>query len=198
MKKFRLSDLITNSRIIGVGIFAIVVSYYPNFFGLVPGILIILLLILTDSLDGIVARKFDEESEFGSFYDIVGDRIAEIVFLLPYLKLDIISTVFPMYFIIKGFLVDYQRMYRYVRLGKVPFKQVKSKLSKFLVSSRIMRSSYGFLKTLMIVLFYVNIFKTGELFSKSATIVAIVTIVVSLFRTIPVFFVKRGKNKKEK
>lgn len=196
-RKVRISDLITTSRVIGVTIFSLIISYRPEFFGLIPGIVLILVIILTDFLDGMMARKLKETSEFGAFYDIVGDRITEIVMLLPYVYLGIASPIFPMYFVVKGFLVDYQRLYRYVRMRKSPFKQVRDKLSKFLVASPYIRSTYLISKIAMIILFYMRIFKESENLEFISIAVAVLAVVISISRTVPAFFTPRGEEAEE-
>jgi CDP-diacylglycerol--glycerol-3-phosphate 3-phosphatidyltransferase len=186
--RIRISDLVTTTRIVLVSIFAVIVSYRQEFFGEILGVILILVMILTDTLDGIIARKFDESSEFGAFYDIVGDRIAEIVLLIPFVYLNLVSPIVIIYFIVKGFLVDYQRLYRYVQTREAPFKQLHGKASKFLIASPFMRQLYLISKIAMIIIFYLRIFSDSEFVTDFSHIIPWLTIFISLLRTVPVFF----------
>ncbi|MDD3647314.1 MAG: CDP-alcohol phosphatidyltransferase family protein [Candidatus Dojkabacteria bacterium] len=186
-RKFRISDLITTSRIILVTLFAVILSSTPEIFGLIPGLIIIIAIFLTDTLDGIVARKLKEESRFGAFYDIVGDRIAEIVMIVPFVYLHLINPLPLYYFVVKGFLVEYQRLIGFADSGKAPFDQVKQKILRFLLKSPFMRQLYSVSKISMICLFYMLIFRDDGDVRYISGFVTILTIAISLVRTIPVF-----------
>jgi CDP-diacylglycerol--glycerol-3-phosphate 3-phosphatidyltransferase len=56
---------------------------------------LIVALILMDSLDGIVARRRDEQTLIGSALDIAADRAVEIVLWVTYAHLRLISVVVP-------------------------------------------------------------------------------------------------------
>lgn len=186
-RKVRISDLITTSRVIFVSGFVIALSLRPEVFGLIPGLIIIVLIFLTDTLDGIVARRLNEESKFGPFYDIVGDRIAEITMLIPFVYLRITSPIPLLYFVVKGFLVGYQRLQGFVQSGKQPFDQVNGKLLKFILKSPFMRQLYSVAKISMICLMYILIFRDTPDVRIITNSVTVITMVLSLVRTIPVF-----------
>ncbi|MBU0976087.1 MAG: CDP-alcohol phosphatidyltransferase family protein [Patescibacteria group bacterium] len=186
-RKVRISDLVTTSRILFVSLFALVLSSHPRLFGLPLGLFIIIVIFLTDTLDGIVARKLREESKFEPFYDIVGDRIAEITMIIPFVYLGIVNPIPLLYFVVKGFLVGYQRLQGFVGSGNQPFDQAKGRLLTFILKSPLMRQVYSISKISMICLFYVLIFKDSNdirILSGAATFI---TIFLSLVRTVPVF-----------
>lgn len=185
LKNIRVSNLITSSRILFVAIFAALVSFEPELFGLYIGLLIIGLIFFTDFLDGFVARKFEGESKFGAVYDIVGDRVAEVVLLVPFTYLNIASPLIIIYFVVKDFLIDYIRLKKFTRSNQVPFKQIDNRISKFLVSSRPMRSSYAILKMIMIFSFYFYIFEPSSDLETALIIISFITVVVSVLRTAP-------------
>lgn len=185
--KLRYSDLMTTTRILAVGVFALVVSMNPTLLGLWPGLVILGLIFLTDGLDGQIARRFDGESKFGAFYDIVGDRVAETVLLIPFVFLQIAHPIVLIYFVTKDFLVDYKRMTTFIESEDVPFKQVKGPIAEFLTASRPMRFFYAVIKLVMIALFYVLIFDSRPELVSLASVIAMVTVITSLLRTIPSF-----------
>lgn len=192
-ENIRYSDLITTLRVVLVSIFGGVVAYYPTTFGLIPGLLLISFIFFTDTLDGIVARKRGEDSKYGAFYDIVGDRITEIALVIPFVYLRIASPLILIYFVSKGFLIDYLRFKRFSLSSDVPFKQLNNRINKFLVSSRFMRASYGLSKTIMIFAFYILIFKESDGLKFAAITISVFTVIVSLLRSLPAF-IEYGKN----
>jgi len=185
--KVRYGDLIVVLRIVLVAIFSSIIAYSPTAFSLVLGILIIGFIFFTDTLDGIVARRFDRDSKFGGFVDILGDRITETALLIPFVFLNYASPLILIYFILKNFSIDFIRFKQFYYSGNVPFKQLQNNVYKFLVASRFMRACYGFSKMLMIFLFYTLIFRREEWLDNVATIVSIVTVVLSILRSAPAF-----------
>jgi CDP-diacylglycerol---glycerol-3-phosphate 3-phosphatidyltransferase len=186
MRKIRYSDLTSTLRIIFVCLFAAIISINQIFFGLQLGVLIIILIFLSDGLDGWLARKFDKQSRFGSFYDITADRITETVLLVPFVYLQIAHPLVLIFFIAKGFVVDYIRLKQFSLSKDVPFGQVQNPINKFLVSSRFMRFGYGFLKLLMIIIFYTAIFWVD--FDKNLIyLVSLATVIFAMLRTVPIF-----------
>ena len=59
-----------------------------------------------DWLDGYVARKYGEETSFGSFVDVVTDRFVEVTMLLYFFSISLIPIWIPLYFIIRGFITS--------------------------------------------------------------------------------------------
>jgi CDP-diacylglycerol--glycerol-3-phosphate 3-phosphatidyltransferase len=105
----------------------------------------LVVLILMDTLDGVVARKRGEVSLLGSILDIAIDRTVEITLWVAFAHLGLVSVVIPLLVIARGTLVDAIRAAG-MTSGLPPFKQVRSKVAKFLVSSPFMRTSYGIAK----------------------------------------------------
>ena len=104
-----------------------------------------------DSADGYVARLLGETSVLGSAFDIATDRTVEIVLWVVYSHLGLIPIVIPLIAIVRGTTVDAIRAVGMSK-GVVAFEQVNNSISKFLVSSRFMRSTYGIIKALAFVL----------------------------------------------
>lgn len=107
----------------------------------------IILIILLDSVDGIIARARNEVSLLGSVLDIATDRTLEIVLWVVFAHIGLIPIIIPLIAITRGTTVDAVRAVG-MRSGKPAFEQVKSEVSRFLVSSKFMRSGYGVAKAL--------------------------------------------------
>ncbi len=106
------------------------------------------LVVWMDGLDGYLARKFGESSEFGAVFDILADRIVEQVYWLVFFGLGWVPLWIPLVVIIRGILVDGFRSIA-LKEGFTAFGQssmMKSPVGVFLVSSRFSRWSYAFFK----------------------------------------------------
>jgi CDP-diacylglycerol---glycerol-3-phosphate 3-phosphatidyltransferase len=119
-------------------------------------IALLIIIILMDSLDGVVARRRGETSLLGSALDIAADRTLETVLWVVFANLGLISVAIPIIVIMRGVLVDAIRAVG-IGQGIPPFKQLISPLSRFLVSSPFMRSSYGVSKTLAFVFLTIDL-----------------------------------------
>jgi CDP-diacylglycerol--glycerol-3-phosphate 3-phosphatidyltransferase len=106
---------------------------------------LVLLLILMDTADGIVARRRHEAGMLGSKLDIAVDRIVELVLWVTYAHLGLISVAIPIIVIIRGGLVDMVRSFSLV-WGETPFGMMQTKWGRRLVASGFMRSLYGLVK----------------------------------------------------
>ncbi len=111
---------------------------------------LILVLILMDSLDGYLARKYQKTSLLGSVLDIGVDRAVEYVMWVVFAHLRLISVVIPLLVIVRGSLVDTIRAVAPAR-GETPFGMMRTRLGRFLVGSPWMRSSYGIAKAVAFV-----------------------------------------------
>jgi phosphatidylglycerophosphate synthase len=98
-----------------------------------------------DSADGYVARLRGEASLLGSAFDIATDRTLEVVLWVVYAHIGLIPIVIPLIAIVRGTTVDAVRAVGMSK-GVVAFEQVTNSVSRFLVSSRFMRSTYGIIK----------------------------------------------------
>jgi CDP-diacylglycerol--glycerol-3-phosphate 3-phosphatidyltransferase len=106
---------------------------------------LVLVLILMDTLDGIVARRRQEAGLLGSKLDIAVDRIVELVMWVVYAHLGLISVAIPIIVIIRGGLVDTVRSFS-LMWGETSFGMMQTKWGRRLVASGFMRSLYGFAK----------------------------------------------------
>jgi CDP-diacylglycerol--glycerol-3-phosphate 3-phosphatidyltransferase len=105
----------------------------------------IVLITLMDSFDGLIARARGEVSLLGSTLDIAVDRAFELVLWVVFSHLSLIPLIIPIIVITRGTLTDAIRSVG-MSDGKAAFDQVRHPLSRFLVSSRFMRTYYGISK----------------------------------------------------
>lgn len=139
-----MANLITLIRLLLVFVISAIALYATTPWQLLNSPLIIINILL-DGLDGIIARKRCESSIFGALFDIATDRIIEITLWLVLAKLNMISVWVAIIFVARGILVDALRK-PHANSGKTPFGIMQTSIGKFLVASRTMRFAYGFFK----------------------------------------------------
>ena len=108
---------------------------------------LIALLILMDSLDGIVARRRQEVTLVGSMLDMAADRAVEIVLWVTFVHLGLIPLIIPVIFTVRGALTDSIRGVA-LRAGESPHSMMHTPVARWLVVSPAMRSSYAAIKAL--------------------------------------------------
>jgi len=108
-------------------------------------VFLIVLLLLMDSLDGILARRLGQQTLVGSALDIAADRAVEIVFWVTYAHLRLIPVAIPITVVIRGTLTDSIRSVA-LQHGQSAHSMMRSKLGRWLVASPAMRSGYGIAK----------------------------------------------------
>lgn len=106
---------------------------------------VVVVLILLDTVDGMVARRRQEVGILGSTLDIAVDRVVELVLWVVYAQLGLISVAIPIIFIVRGTLVDAVRSFAPMQ-GKTAFGMMQTKWGRRLVASSAMRSGYGLSK----------------------------------------------------
>jgi CDP-diacylglycerol--glycerol-3-phosphate 3-phosphatidyltransferase len=105
----------------------------------------IVLITLMDTFDGLIARARGEVSLLGSVLDIAVDRAFETILWVVYAHLNLVPIVIPIIVVTRGTLTDAIRSVG-MSTGEAAFDQVKHPISRFVVSSRFMRDSYGIIK----------------------------------------------------
>lgn len=106
---------------------------------------LVIIVFIGDAIDGYIARKYNETSDFGAVFDIAIDRVVENVLWLVLADLDLVPVWIAIVFITRGFLVDSIRS-RAGSQGKTPFAMMQSPVGRWLVAGRFMRSLYGAVK----------------------------------------------------
>ena len=109
------------------------------------------LLFLMDWMDGVIARRREEVSELGSILDVAIVRVVESLLWVVFAHKGLVPVWAPLLVITRGFIVDTIRGYVLSR-GETPFEMMRSKVGRFLVSSRFMRGFYGLSKVVVFLL----------------------------------------------
>jgi len=148
-----------------------------------------ILVIWMDGLDGYLARKLNETSKFGAVFDILCDRVVEMVYWITFLALGWIPLWIPILVVTRGILVDGFRAIA-LEQGFTAFgdtSMMRSPLGTLLVSSRFSRFSYAVFKALafsLLILAYIPglPFRLAPL----ATVCVYITVFLCLVRGVPV------------
>ncbi|HLT92434.1 MAG TPA: CDP-alcohol phosphatidyltransferase family protein [Woeseiaceae bacterium] len=140
-----MANLITLSRLLLL-IVVVAIAYQPYSWWHVVNIALLIIVFVTDGLDGYVARKRGEESVFGAMFDIASDRITELTMWIVLLDLDIVPVWVPLVFIIRGTVVDTIRANQVTAEHDTPFSMLRTPLGKWVVAGKFMRIFYAVLK----------------------------------------------------
>ena len=141
-----LPNWITLIRVLLV--FVVVAFFHVNVYVSAAMLVLSVLVIAMDALDGYIARLTGSSSDLGALLDIVGDRIVEHVFWIYFATMGLIPMWIPMIVITRTVLTDMTRSLAFQR-GKTPFGEksmMESWWARALVSSRISRATYGIAK----------------------------------------------------
>lgn len=174
----------------------------------VSAALLTVLVIILDGLDGYVARAFNEQSNFGSLFDILGDRVVENLYWIAFSVLGIVPVWVPMVVVTRGIITDGLRSVAfskgYTAFGKNTMMQ--NPIFHFLTASRFSRAVYGTAKALaflfLIIAYIPNIEYYDFMSLKSygfysiiqqyliliANILVYITVAMCVIRGLPVIF----------
>jgi CDP-diacylglycerol--glycerol-3-phosphate 3-phosphatidyltransferase len=142
-----MANLVTLARILLLFV-GVVFIYSRTFFGEIAALAIVVVVILMDWLDGVVARLQNRATPFGAMMDILGDRIVENTLWIVFAHLHRIPVWVPIIVMIRGFVTDSLRGIALSR-GKTPFgsqTMVQGRMGQFIVSSRFSRAVYAVAK----------------------------------------------------
>jgi CDP-diacylglycerol--glycerol-3-phosphate 3-phosphatidyltransferase len=140
-----MANLVTLSRLLLL-LLVVWIFYLPPTPWLFANFVLIILIFVTDGLDGYIARKRNETSLFGALFDIAGDRIVELTLWIVAADRDLVPIWVPLVFIIRGVIVDTIRSSNAVAQGMAPFALMRSRLGKFIVAGKFMRIFYAVCK----------------------------------------------------
>lgn len=127
--------------------------YHGNVQVIALCMLLLIVVIAADGVDGWVARKRNETSTFGAVFDIAGDRIVENVLWIIFADLDLIPIWVPLLVISRGFIVDGLRSLS-MQEGMTAFGEnnmMRSPITQWLTAGRFMRAFFGYAKALAFV-----------------------------------------------
>lgn len=114
------------------------------------GVVLLLIGLMLDTVDGVVARASGTTSLFGSVLDIAADRTYELVLWVVFADLGMIPMVIPLVVVARTTLTDAFRSIG-VAKGIAPFDQHHTKLGRFLVGSPFMRTGYSITKVVTFI-----------------------------------------------
>jgi CDP-diacylglycerol--glycerol-3-phosphate 3-phosphatidyltransferase len=189
-----ISNLITLIRFTLV--FIVVALYGRNVYLDLLMIAATALILWLDAVDGYVARKLKQTSDFGALFDIVGDRVVENVLWIYFAAAGVIPFWFPMIVIARGFVTDGLRSAAFAK-GKTAFGEktmMRSAWTQALTSSRASRSIYGVFKTVtFLYLGAIIAMKTAappteyiEGFGMAGVVIAAIAVAMCIIRGLPV------------
>ena len=142
------ANFITLARLILV--FVVVALFGHNAYLDILMIMTTALILMLDAVDGYVARRLKQTSDFGGLFDIVGDRIVENVLWMYFAVAGLIPLWLPVIVLARGFITDGLRSAAFAQ-GKTAFggkTMMRSAWTRMLTSSRASRSVYGVFKTI--------------------------------------------------
>lgn len=140
-----MANLITLSRLLLL-IVVVLIAYRPYSYWHIVNVALLIVVFVSDGLDGFVARKRKEESVFGAMFDIASDRITELTMWIVLVDLKIVPVWVPLVFIIRGTIVDTIRANQVTTAHETPFSMLQTPLGKWLVAGKFMRIFYAVLK----------------------------------------------------
>ena len=205
-----MANLLTILRMI-LAVLAIEFLFTGNPSLCVTSVLLTLFVIVLDGLDGIVARALNEQSKFGSVFDILGDRVVENLYWIAFAVIGWVGVWVPMVVVTRGILTDGLRSIA-LSQGYTAFgsdTMMKNKFCHFLTASRFSRAIYGVAKTLvflMLIIAYipnleyydvmsVDMFKYFAAYQpiliKIADALVYITVGMCIVRGLPVLFESR-------
>lgn len=144
-----MANLITVGRIFLLFIL-IAIVYYGNVQMITLVMPLIAFTFALDGVDGWVARRRKESSQFGAVFDIAGDRIVENVLWVVFADLDLVPVWVPLLVITRGFVVDGLRSISFAD-GMTAFGEnnmMRSPFTRWLTAGRFMRALFGYAKAL--------------------------------------------------
>lgn len=140
-----MANLITLSRLLLLVIVVVLLYQAPPAIRL-ANVPLLVLLFVTDGLDGYVARRRGETSLFGAMFDIAGDRIVELAMWIVLADLDLAPVWVPLVFVVRGVIVDTIRASQATSHRQSPFETIAGPVARWLVAGRFMRGFYAVLK----------------------------------------------------
>ena len=139
-----MANLITLTRVLMLFV-AVALLYTRNVRWTVVSLILVVVVILMDWLDGVVARAQNQATPVGAMMDILGDRIVENTLWIVFAHLHLIPVWVPIVVMIRGFVTDSLRGVALTR-GQTPFGEktmVRGVVGRLLVSSRLSRALYA-------------------------------------------------------
>lgn len=191
--KNNMANIVSVSRIF-VAYIAILCLYEKTTWAYVLAFVLTAIAFAMDGLDGYIARKYNQSSEWGSVLDILGDRIVEVSYWIVFAVMGWINIIFPLVCVARAFTTDGIRSVALSK-GMTAFgdKTMQSTAwGKFICASRFMRISYAVAKVMAFMLLIVVNTPGMELWNGTPALhmitmaLAWIAIIFCVVRAIPV------------
>ena len=151
--KNNLANIVSVTRIF-VAYAAIACLYVQTTWAYIIALVLTIIAFAMDGLDGYLARKLNQSSEWGSVLDLLGDRIVEVSYWIVFAVMGWLNIIFPLICVARAFTTDGIRSVALSK-GMTAFgdKTMQStSWGKFICASRFMRISYAVAKVLAFLL----------------------------------------------
>lgn len=151
--KNNLANIVSVTRIF-VAYAAIACLYVQTTWAYIIALVLTIIAFAMDGLDGYLARKLNQSSEWGSVLDILGDRIVEVSYWIVFAVMGWLNIIFPLICVARAFTTDGIRSVALSK-GMTAFgdKTMQStSWGKFICASKFMRISYAVAKVLAFLL----------------------------------------------
>ena len=151
--KNNLANIVSVTRIF-VAYVAIACLYVQTTWAYIIALVLTIIAFAMDGLDGYLARKLNQSSEWGSVLDILVDRIVEVSYWIVFAVMGWLNIIFPLICVARAFTTDGIRSVALSK-GMTAFgdKTMQStSWGKFICASRFMRISYAVAKVLAFLL----------------------------------------------
>ena len=191
--KNNMANIVSVSRIF-VAYIAILCLYEKTTWAYILAFVLTAIAFAMDGLDGYIARKYNQSSEWGSVLDILGDRIVEVSYWIVFAVMGWINIIFPLVCVARAFTTDGIRSVALSK-GMTAFgdKTMQSTAwGKFICASRFMRISYAVAKVMAFILLIVVNTPGMELWNGTPALhmitmaLAWIAIIFCVVRAIPV------------
>lgn len=191
--KNNMANIVSVSRIF-VAYIAILCLYEKTTWAYILAFVLTAIAFAMDGLDGYIARKYNQSSEWGSVLDILGDRIVEVSYWIVFAVMGWINIIFPLICVARAFTTDGIRSVALSK-GMTAFgdKTMQSTAwGKFICASRFMRISYAVAKVMAFMLLIVVNTPGMELWNGTPALhmitmaLAWIAIIFCVVRAIPV------------
>jgi len=190
--KNNTANIVSITRIF-VAFVAIGLLFIPTASAYIWAVALTIVAFAMDGVDGYIARKYNQSSEWGSVLDIMGDRIVEASYWIVFAVMGWLSIIFPIVCIARAFTTDSIRSVALSK-GMTAFgeKSMQSTAwGKFICASKFMRISYAVAKVAAFVLIITAYIPGLDLLwayhiRVVAVILAWIAIIFCVVRAIPV------------
>jgi len=128
--------------------FASIALFRAGSYASVAGLILLVVTLALDAVDGFVARRRRCASDAGAAFDIAADRIVESVFWIYFAAAGLVTFWIPVIVIARGGFTDFLRAVAFTQ-GQTAFGEktmMRTWWGRLLVGSRGSRAAYGVIK----------------------------------------------------